>query len=199
MRISATVAERLRILDESSPQGGDLAQGLTRLGRDVALSVPSSVAVTILLARAESEISVSALAEPTTVLASLAVPLQAGAVTGVLILRASAAGAYLLLADDLNGLLEPDHQPPEMDAHLSWPTVSSESLTASLAELASIDQAIGVLIDQGIPPEPARHELERRANAANSTIATISRDLVASLRPDSSGSPPDAEAGAAQR
>jgi hypothetical protein len=186
VRIPATVAEQLRLLHEDSDQGGDLAQWLTRLGRDVALVVPSSLAVTILLARMESEVSVSALAEPGTVLASLAVPLQAGAATGQLILRASTAGAYLLLADDLNGRLGPDHRPAEVDTHLSWPTLGAESLAASLAELGPIDQAIGVLIDQGIPPEQARHELDRRANAADTTIATISRDLVASLRPDSS-------------
>jgi hypothetical protein len=128
----------------------------------------------------DSEVSVAALAAPATVLASLAVPLAAGASTGVLILRASTAGAYLLLADDFGGLLGPDHRPAEVDAHLSWPSFSGESLAAALAELASIDQAIGVLIAQGFPPEEARHELAQRAGAANATVATVSRALVAS-------------------
>jgi hypothetical protein len=195
VRIAATVAEQLRLLHEDSPEGGDLVQRLTRLGRDVAFAVPSSLAVTILLTRMGSEVSVSALAEPAPVLASLAVPLHAGASTGQLILRASTAGAYLLLADDLNGRLGPERRPSEVDTHLSWPTFGGESLAASLAELGPIDQAIGVLIDQGIPPEEARHELVRRANAANTTIATISRNLVASLRPDSSEHAPDTPAG----
>jgi hypothetical protein len=195
VRIPAPVAEQLRLLHEDSSQSGDLVQRLTRLGRDVALAVPSSFAVTILLTRMESEISFSALGEPAPVLASLAVPLYAGASIGQLILRASTAGAYLLLADDFNGRLGPDHWPAEVDAHLSWPTVGSESLAASLAELGPIDQAIGVLIDQGIPPEQADRELERRANAADTTIASICRDLVASLRPDSSERPPEAQAG----
>lgn len=183
MRIPATVAEQLRLLHEDSPQGGDLAQRLTRLGRDVALAVPSSLAVTILLARMGSEVSVSALAEPGTVLASLAVPLLAGASTGQLILRASTAGAYLLLADDLNGRLGPDRRPAEIDTHLSWPTFAGQSLAAALAELGQIDQAIGVLIDQGYPPAEARHELRRRASATGATVASVSRDLVASPRP----------------
>jgi hypothetical protein len=192
VRIPATVAEQLRLLDENSAQGGDLAQELTRLGRDVAVAVPSSVAVTILLDRMDTEVSVSAITEPAPVLASLAMPLSAGAFTGLLILRASASGAYLLLADDLAGLLGPGDRPAEIDAHVSWPTTSSESLAASLAELGSIDRAIGVLIGQGFPPEEAQHELERRAGAADATITTASRDLVASLPRDSSKHRPDA-------
>jgi hypothetical protein len=208
VRIPAAVAEQLRVLDENSAQGGDaqggdaqgggLAQRLTRLAGDVALAVPSSVAVTILLDRTDSEVSVSALAEPATVLASLAVPLDAGAFTGLLILRAGAAGAYLLLADDLTGLLGPGDRPAEIDAHLSWPGAGSAALVASLTELGSIDQAIGVLIGQGFPPEEARHELERRAAAADATVTTVSRDLVASLQRDSGKHRPDA-AGTAPR
>jgi hypothetical protein len=194
VRIPATVAEQLRLLHENYSQGGDLAQRLTRLGRDITIAVPSSLAVTVLLARMGGEVSVSALAEPGTVLASLAVPLHAGASTGQLILRAGTAGAYLLLADDLNGRLGPNQRPVEVDTHLSWPNLGGESL----AELGPIDQAIGILINRGVPPEQARQELERRAGAADSTVATISRDLVASLRPDSSEQPPDSRTGTAQ-
>jgi ANTAR domain len=185
VRISAAVAEQLRLLDEAA-EGGDLAQKLAGLVRDVALAVPSSLAVTILLARMESEVNVSALAEPATVLASLAVPLSAGAFTGLLILRASTAGAYLLLADDLDGVLGPDHRPPQVDAHLSWPSLSSGSVQASLAERGSIDHAIGVLVDRGLPPEEAHRELRRRASASGATVTTVSRALVASLGRDSS-------------
>jgi hypothetical protein len=191
VRIPAAVAEQLRLLDENFARGGDLAQGLARLGRDVAVAVPSSVAVTILLDRMECEVGVSALAEPATVLASLAVPLSAGAFTGLLILRAGVAGAYLVLADDLAGSPDADDRPAEIDAHLSWPHGSSESLAAALADLRSIDRAIGVLVGQGFPPEEARHELERRADAAHATITAAGRDLVASLRPGLSEPPPD--------
>jgi hypothetical protein len=176
VRIPATVAEQLRLLREDS----DLGEGLTQLSRDVALAVPSSLAVTIVLARAEHEVVVSALAEPAPVLASLAVPLDADGVTGLLILRAGAAGAYLLLADDLDRLLGPEQRPAELDAHLSWPAVGGGPQTTSLAELGSIDQAIGILIAQGLPPEEAHHELDRRAGATNATVATVSRRLVAS-------------------
>jgi hypothetical protein len=159
VRIPATVAEQLRLLDEHPARGGGgLVRALSRLGRDVALAVPSSLAVTIVLDRTDGEVSVSALADPAPVLASLAVPLSAG----LLILRAGAAGAYLLLADDLRGGLGP----AETDAHLGWPAFSGESLAAALAELGSRNRAIGVLIGQGLTPEDARQELDRRARDA---------------------------------
>jgi hypothetical protein len=178
VRIPVTVADQLRLLHPGSASGGDLAEGLTRLSRAVALAVPSTVAVTIVLARPDREISLSALAAPATVLASLAVPLQAGA--GLLVLRASTAGAYSALADDLGRRPGPDDRPAERDVHLSWPVLSGESLVAALADLASIDQAIGILIDEGFPIEDARPELGRRAGVANATVATVSRALVAS-------------------
>ncbi len=183
MRITAEVAEQLRLLHADPDHGGYFLDGLSRLSRDVALAVPSSLAVTIRAARLEGEVSVSALAEPATVLASLAVRLPAGAPGDLVILRAGAAGAYLLLADGLNGLLGPEHPPAEVDKHLSWPTHSSESPAAGLADLGSIDQAIGVLVGRGLPPEEARRELQRRADAADRTVAAVSRELLASPRP----------------
>lgn len=192
MRIPAPVGEQLLFLPKSFAQGGYIAEALTRLGRDVALAVPSTVAVTIVVARAEGEINVNTLAQPATVLASFAVPLYAGAATAVLILRASTAGAYLLLADDLAGPLGPDHRSAEVDAHLSWPDLVSESLADSLAELASIDRAIGLLFDQGSLPEEALDELARRARVTGATVATVSRELLVSLQPESSRQPPNA-------
>lgn len=184
MRITASVAEQLRLLHEDPEDGTDLVEELDQLGRDVALAVPSNLAVTILLDRQDREVGISALADPATVLASLAVRLSVGDSDDLLILRAGAAGAYLLLADDLDALLGPDHTPAVLDGHLSWPTLSGESLAVSLADLRSIDQAIGVLADRGLPPAAARHELRRRATATDGSVAAVSRDLLASLRPD---------------
>jgi hypothetical protein len=181
VRNTAEVAEQLRLLHADPDHGGRFLEVLRRLSRDVALAVPSSLAVTIRVARLDGEVSVSALAEPAEVLASLAVRLPAGASGDLLILRAGAAGAYLLLADGLNGLLGPDQAPAEVDEHLSWPTLSSAT---GLADVGSIDQAIGVLVDRGLPPEEARRELQRRAEAADETVAAVSREVLASPRPD---------------
>jgi len=184
VRITATVAEQLRLLHENPEDGRDLMEGLGRLGRDVALAVPSSLAVTILLDRQGSEVCISALTEPAAVLASLAVRLPGGVHDHLLILRAGAPGAYLLLAEDLRALLGPDHPSAVLDGHLSWPPLSGGSLATALADLRSINQAIGVLTDRGFPPSDARRELQRRATAGNRTVAAVSRQLLFSLRPD---------------
>jgi hypothetical protein len=179
VRITAEVAEQLRLLHADPDHGGYFLAGLRRLSRDVALAVPSTLAVTIRVARLGGEVSVSALAEPAAVLASLAVRLPAGAPGDLLILRAAAAGAYLLLADGLDGLPGRQRAPAEVDGHLGWPTLSS---AAGLADLGSIDRAIGVLIDRGLAPEQARRELQRRAETAAATVAAVSRELLASPR-----------------
>lgn len=196
MRITVTVAEQLRLLHEDSAEDdGDLVEGLGRLARDVALAVPSSLAVTILLAGPDREVSVSAQAEPAPVRASLAVRLSAGEPSDLVILRAATAGAFLLLADDLTGPLGSDHPPAVLDGHLSWPALGSESL----ADLRSINQAVGVLVDRGLPPAEARGELQRRATAAGASVAAVSRDLLGSLWRGSHPAPPEDRAGTAER
>ena len=188
MRITAAVAEQLLILQGDPDLGDDLAAALDRLGRDVVRAVPSCLAVTITHAGLGGEISVSITAGRAAVLASLAVPLSAVAAGDLLILRAREAGAFLLLADDLGVLLGPDHHPAvRLDEHLTWPTAANgESLGASLADLSVIDQAIGVLVDRGLPPEAAHHELWRRVGETNTTIAAVSRAVLASPRCDPS-------------
>ena len=185
MRITATVAEQLQLLQGDLPRGGDFAAGLNQLSRDVAVAVPSCLAVTITLARPGGEISVSTTAEPAAVLASLAMPLSAASSSGLLILRAGAAGAFVLLADDLDGMLGPGHPPIDLDQHLAWPAATGGgSLTTSLADLSLVNHAVGVLVDRGLPPRAAHRELWRRADATGTTVAAVSRDLLRSARSD---------------
>ncbi|WP_131802150.1 ANTAR domain-containing protein [Parafrankia soli] len=188
MRVTATVAEHLRLLQGEDVSGDDLAAGLSKLGRDVVLAVPSCLTVTIALASLGVEIdawAVDGATAPVRVLASLAVPLSAVVPGAVLVLRAGEPGAFLPLADDLGTRLGPNHPPLAVDQHLTWPAaVSSESFPASLAGLRVVNQAVGVLVDRGLPPETVRRELQRRASDANTDVATASRRLLASLRPD---------------
>lgn len=177
MRITAAVAAQLRLLQEDPDRGDGFAAALSRLGRDVVLAVPSCLTVTIRLARLGTEVGVSATTGRAAVLASLAVPLSARSGGGLLILRAAEAGAFLLLADDLAGLLGPGHRPIETDLHLTWPSAEP----GELADLGAVDQAVGVLVDRGLPPDAAHQELRRRAGAAATSVAAVSRDLLASL------------------
>ena len=185
MRITATVTKQLRLLQGDLARAGDLAAGLNQLSRDVAVAVPSCLAVTITLARLGGEISVSTTAEPAAVLASLAVPLSAVSSGSLLVLRAGEAGAFVLLADDLDGVLGPGHSPIDVDQHLAWPTATGgEAFTTSLADLRVVNHAVGVLVDRGLPPRAAHRELWRRAGATGTTVVAVSRDLLRSPQSD---------------
>jgi hypothetical protein len=184
---TAALARQLQILSGDPDRGDRLVAGLSRLGRDVAVAVPSCLAVSLVLVRCGGDIPISILACPAdsaTVLASLAVPLSAAGPGDRLILRAGEVGAFLLLSDDLGGRLGADRLQVEVDQHLSWPpTPTGEALAASLADLGAVNQGIGVLMDRGLPPEVARRELHRRADDADVTIGNASRLLLASLPP----------------
>jgi hypothetical protein len=185
MRITATVTEQLRLLQGDLPRAGDFAAALNQLSRDVAVEVPSCLAVTITLARLGGEISVGTTAEPAAVLASLAVPLAPVSSGSLLVLRAGEAGAFMLLADDLDELLGPGHSPIDVDQHLAWPTATSgESFTTSLADLSVVNHAVGVLVDRGLPPRAAHRELRRRAGATGTTLVAVSHDLLRSPQSD---------------
>jgi hypothetical protein len=135
--------------------------------------VPSCLSVSIGLVALGSEITVSTVApgrDSGRVLASLTVPLSAVQPSNTLILRAGEAGAFLLLGDDLDSQLGPGHPPIEVDKHPSAPEPpADESLTAALTDVGAVNQAIGVLIDQGIAtrsraPPPATPSRRRGHN-----------------------------------
>ena len=190
MHIAAALAHHLQLLS-GDPERGDpdraeqITAGLTRLGIDVARTVPSCLAVSIVLRRWGADVIVGTLTRDdasTPVLASLAVPLSGLDPGDLLILQAGALGAFLLLSDDLRGLLGPGHPPIELDTHLLLaPVVTGESLAAALADLRVVNQGVGVLLDQGLTPKAAREELKRRAHDADTTLGVASRMLLDSL------------------
>jgi hypothetical protein len=183
----AALSQHLRVLSGNPERGDRLMAGMSQLAADLTVAVPSLLAVSIVLVRCGGEVPVSiraGAADSAAVLASLAVPLPAAEPADVLVLRAGEAGAFLLLADDLDGMLGPGQPPIEVDRHLSWPSaLTGESLAASLADLAAVDQGIGVLLARGLPPEAGRRELQRRADDAGVAIGAASRSLLESLAP----------------
>ena len=198
MDVPPTLAEQLQSLSCSphpdasaaAPSDGALTDALSRLCRDLVAVVPSCLAVSIAFSRLGVEVVITtdtsggAPHGDTEVLASLALPLPTAGLNGVLVLQASAPGAFGLLADDLVTLLGSGHRPPELDAHLVPLTASTDSaLAGSLAELSVLDRALGVLIGQGWPPESAEAELHRRAAIAGLTVAAVAERLLASPSP----------------
>jgi hypothetical protein len=143
---------------------------VSRLGIDVVITLP--IAGADLMPRAAE------------VHSSLALSLPAAGLGCVLVLQASAPGAFVLLAEDLAALLGNGQQSPELDAHLAPLTAwTGSALAESLAELSLLDRARGVLIGQGWPPDAAEAELHRRAGIAGVTVAAVAERLLASLSP----------------
>jgi hypothetical protein len=171
---------------------GELIAGLSRLSRDVLAVVPSCLAVWIRFTRLGIDVGVPAPADGAPLLpdaevrASMALPLRAAGFDGVLVLQASAPGAFALLADDIATLLGSARELPELDAHLS-PVAESpgSALAGSLADVRLLDRALGVLIDQGWPPETGEEELHRRAAAAGVPVAAVAERLLAPRAPPS--------------
>jgi hypothetical protein len=166
-----------------------MAQDLDGLVREVTTQVASLVAVSLLLAVPAGRIVVG-LSAPEVgrnrprrpVLASLAVSLPGPGVAPLLVLQAADAGAFLLLAD---GLRDPHGAAPvlHLDQHLSvLVDVTGQALRTGLADLRAVDQAVGVLVEQGRTAQEAHQELRRRAELAGAEVAAVARTLLAALR-----------------
>jgi hypothetical protein len=182
VEITAALAEQLHALSDDPAAGDRLTAGLSALGQDVLDAVPSCLTVTLLFERFGATVPVSLVTTTTDLpaFASLAVPLavQDQRAAATLILRAGQTGAFLLLADDLRRRLGADRPSVQLDRHLTVASVDArEPLATSLAELSAVNQGLGVLIAQGLPPEEARWELRRRASAAGVTLAVAARTL----------------------
>jgi hypothetical protein len=170
---------------------GGVTARLGRLGREVVAVVPSCVAVSIALSRLGIDVVITVplsgdnrMRRATEVLSSLALSLPAAGSGCVLVLQASAPEAFVLLGEDLAVLLGSGHQPPEFDAHLAQVAASTGSdLAEALAELSLLDRALGVLIDDGWPPEAGEGELHRRASAAGLTVTKVAERMLAPSSP----------------
>jgi hypothetical protein len=188
VEIPSAIALQLHLLSGSGDRGDDFVAGLNRLGTDLTCMVPSLLGVSLTLVRLGYAVAVTALApnaESTEAAASLAVPLSSGEPGDELVLQAAEPGAFLLLADDLAGLVGPGSPPLEIDRHLTLSsTAAAASFALVLAELRIVNQAIGVLLDRGLAsPKAALADLGSRAAAAETTIGSVSRRLLADLRP----------------
>lgn len=184
MKATAAIARQLRLLCDDFDDADRLATGLTELGADLAAVVPSCVSVSIWAGVAGSDVPVrigihSAAAAP--VLASLAVPRSLSEPGDMVLLQASEAGAFLLLADDLRVRLDP-RLALRIDEHLNVEIESAAGeWKSSMDDLSAVNRAVGVLIERGLLPADAYVELSRRAQQDGMGLAAASRSLLESL------------------
>jgi hypothetical protein len=185
--------QHLRGAPSDSPVTSPGLADLTALVRELQLAVPSLVSVSLIrtgvLRVPVPLVLLTPRTRPVTVLASLAVGLAGAPDSSVLlVLQATAPGAFLLLVDHLQTQLRTEPEPPHgttspsglrLDEHLSPPMqAADEALAAALADLALVDQATGLLIGRGRTPDAALAHLRRRALSTGTSLPAVSRALL---------------------
>ncbi len=165
MDLSTALAADLASLSNAlqDPDGG-LEVRLASFADDLRASFGSYLGLTITLALDGHQISFSLTDRVAVAMTSLCIPLPevAGSEPGSsLVLYAATPGTFVDLAADLAWTLGLDPAALVLDEHLAVP--KSSDVVTGLQEHAIINQAIGVLIEDGHTPESGRAELRLRA------------------------------------
>jgi hypothetical protein len=154
----------------------DLATRLQSFDADLRGAVSSYLGLTVTIALDEHEIAFSMNEHADEIRTSLRIPLTAVAGNDVgssVVLYAAVAGAFVDLAADIGFALAMDASRLLLDEHLV-PRIPVGAIIGLRAQ-ATINRAIGVLIERGYTPEWARAELRGHARAGVS-------DMVASAQ-----------------
>ena len=183
MELSAALAADLRFLTEALEESGtDLSVALQRLMRDTRLAVPTFLGLTLTVVINSAPVTFTALeetADPGTAATSALLPLTSlcDAEPGsVIAFYATQPGAFVDLAADLSFALGIDPGGIILDAGLDPPAAGSG--LPGLRDQSEINQAIGILIELGYPPEDAGAELRRRAGAGQLTLRGAAKQLI---------------------
>ncbi len=167
----------------------DLDVELSRLTDNLRAAVSSYLGLTLTLGVAERTVTFNVSAgrrsngAPHVVRASLMLRLAAldgRHVDNTLVLYAATPGAFVDLTADLTFALRLDGSALVLDAHLV-PLETAAAGTSGLADLSTVERAVGVLIAQAFTPELARAELTRRAAADGCSVTTTAEHLLAEV------------------
>ncbi len=185
MDISAALAADLTALTDALAEPGiDLEALLRALAADTRAAVPSYLGLTMRLIIDDHPLTLTTM-DPSPVATSLLLPLSAvGDVEpgSVMVFYAATPGAFIDIAADVSFALGLDLGEIVLDQHLTPSSdpagLSSQTGVQGLAEMSTLNQAIGILIEQGHAPEQAHAELERLAHHAQTTVAAAAQQLI---------------------
>jgi hypothetical protein len=165
----------------------DVEAILSVLTDDLTAAVPDYLGLTITLQVEDGPVIITTLKPGvgTAISSSLQLRLRpvggSADITSSVVFFSSSAGSFAALADDARWIFNLDG-PPVLDAHLTSTAARADPTSISgLAEFSQINQALGVLIDQGLMPREARTELRRRAIRRGRTMPEIARTLLGAL------------------
>jgi hypothetical protein len=163
------------------PDGG-LERRLESFADDLNQAVSSYLGLTVTIAVDGHEISFSLTETAGHAETSLRIPLPAiaGSEPGsTLVLYAATPGAFVDLSADLAWALGVNQADLLLDANLAVPMTSD--VVSGLREHATINRAIGVLIEDGHTAELARAELRRRAARDGVTLTASAQRVLDDL------------------
>jgi hypothetical protein len=182
----ALAADLVLLTDALDHPTADIGATIAALASDAATAVPSYVGLSVRIQLDDDVAELTTLDEESRirgVATSLRIPVgsEPSSVDGVglmLVLYASAPGAFVDLAADLAWLTGRPLADMRLDDDLAGLFLRP---ARSLRARSTIDQALGVLIDQGLTPEHARAQLAGRAAEAGSQLASAALALLASI------------------
>ena len=184
MNLSAALAADLGLLSAAIQNtDGGLEPVLESLATELHGAVDSYVGLTITIAAEGHRISFTTSEPGAIAKTSLSIPLAAvaGSEAGSsLVLYATTPGAFVDLAADLAWVLEVKPSALVLDQHVALPP-PSDGVTG-LRELATINRAIGALIERGHTPESARAQLREYANADSGDMPAAAQRVLDSMR-----------------
>lgn len=164
--------------------GDDLAAILGVLQGALAAAVSSSTGLHVTIATAGDPVTVTAVGDPATARASMLLPLHLIGdlpAPSAMVFYAAEPGAFTELAADTRATFGLDGH-VEVDRHLPPPNLNNAdsdiTSDAAVQGRSAVDQAVGVLIDRGHPPEEARRELAARAAAAGVGELQVAADIL---------------------
>ncbi len=168
-----------RLSQALTDSGEDLQSILAVLIDDITAAVPTLTGLAITTTADDGPVTVAAI-EPVAAHASILLPLHLiSSLPGPtdLVLYAAEPGAFLDLAAETRAGYCLDEQ-VRVDQHLPAPRASSAAWVRVLAERSTIDQAIGVLLDEGYLLDGAREELTARAASAHLRPVEIATEIL---------------------
>jgi hypothetical protein len=181
MEIPAALAADLKALTDALDEPGtDLEAILRTLGADARSAVDSFRGLTMTLIIDSSPLTLTTM-DPVDVATSLRLPLDALCDVepgSELVLYADKPGAFVDLAADLSFALGLAPEVVTLDDDLN--PASGPAGMVGLTEMSHVNQAIGILIDQGHLPVSARTELDRLAQQAQTTLHVAAQRLIQS-------------------
>lgn len=185
MEHSSALVDSLTLLSDAlDDPAANLGTMLAALNDDLTAAVPVFLGLTCTLLVEDDPVTLTTLnsASPVEVRSSLLLPLlplREAVSTGSIAFYSGTPGAFIELADDARWIFDLAG-PVMLDGHLPEPGGAHAGIRG-LSALRDLNQAVGVLVEEGYSPVRAQTELRRRAIDAGQTTREAAQRLLSEL------------------